>query len=295
MKIGVALPSMVAGTTRAVLLEWMRRIDTGPFSVLACGERVTYPNLDMMSTLAAAASITERVAIEATLSVLPMHSAVHVAKQSATIDVLSGGRFVLGVGVGGRDDDYRAYGAPTERKHARLDEQVACIRRTWQGIAPVDGGAPVGPAPVQSGGPPILAGAMGPKAMARAARWSDGLAGFDMAGDPSSVDASFRAFEGAWDAEGRAGRPFLQTSFWFGLGADAATTVRDYAYRYLRVFGDGPAQSLAELCTATSAPAVRDRLNAIVDTGADEVILVATTADLDELARAADVVNALSG
>src|SRR4051794_2588018 len=136
MRVGMALPSMVAGTTRNVILEWMRRIDAGPFSVLAGGERVTYPNLDMMSTLAGAASITERVAIEASVSVLPMHRAVHVAKQAATIDVLSGGRFVLGVGVGGRDDDYRAYDAPTERKHVRLDEQVACIRRTWRQLAP---------------------------------------------------------------------------------------------------------------------------------------------------------------
>jgi alkanesulfonate monooxygenase SsuD/methylene tetrahydromethanopterin reductase-like flavin-dependent oxidoreductase (luciferase family) len=293
MKVGVALPTMVAGTTRDGLLEWMRRVDAAPFSVLACGERATYHNLDMMSTLAAAASITERVALEATVSVLPMHSAVHVAKEAATIDVLSGGRFVLGVGVGGRDDDYRAFGAPTERKHARLDEQVATIRRTWQGIAPFEGAAPVGPEPVQPGGPPILAGAMGPKSMARAARWADGLAGFDMAGDASSIGASFRAFEGAWSAAGRDGRPFLQSSFWFGLGADAATSVPEYAYRYLQIFGDDAARSLAEMCTATDAGAVRDRLRAIADVGADEVILVATTADVDDVARAAEVVAAL--
>jgi alkanesulfonate monooxygenase SsuD/methylene tetrahydromethanopterin reductase-like flavin-dependent oxidoreductase (luciferase family) len=293
VKVGVALPSMVAGTTRDVLLEWMRRVDAGPFSVLACGERVTYPNLDMMSTLAAAASITERVMIAATVSVTPLHRAVHVAKQAATIDVLSGGRFVLGVGVGGRDDDYRAYEASTARKHARLDEQVAAIRRTWKGIAPFEGAAPVGPAPVQPDGPAILAGVMGPKAMARAARWSDGLAGFDLAGDPHAIDATFRAFERAFDAAGRAERPFLQTSFWFGLGADAASTVPDYAYRYLRIFGDDAARAMSQLCTATDASSVRDRLRAIADTGADEAILVATSADVDEVARAADVVAAM--
>jgi alkanesulfonate monooxygenase SsuD/methylene tetrahydromethanopterin reductase-like flavin-dependent oxidoreductase (luciferase family) len=293
VRVGVALPSMVAGTTRDELLEWMRRIDAGPFSVLGCGERVTYPNLDMMSTLAVAAGVTDRVAIEATVSVLPMHSAVHVAKQAATIDVLSGGRFVLGVGVGGRDDDYRAYEAPTARKHARLDEQVACIRRVWRGDAPFEGGAPVGPAPVQPGGPRILTGSMGPKSMARAAVWADGLAGFDMAGDPSSIDRSFRAFEAAWSAAGRSDRPFLQTSFWFGLGHDASETVRDYAYRYLRIFGEDAARSLSALCTATSPGEVHDRLRAIAGTGADEVILVATTADVDDVERAAEIVAAL--
>jgi alkanesulfonate monooxygenase SsuD/methylene tetrahydromethanopterin reductase-like flavin-dependent oxidoreductase (luciferase family) len=284
---------MIAGTTRDVLFEWMRRIDAGPFSVLGCGERVTYPNLDMMSTLAAAAGVTERVRLEATVSVLPMHRAVHVAKQAATIDVLSGGRFVFGVGVGGRDDDYRSYEAPTARKHARLDEQVASMRAIWSGAPPFDGAAPVGPVPVQPGGPPILAGVMGPKAMARAARWSHGLAGFDMAGEAAAIASTFRAFETAWRDADRDGTPFLQTSFWFGLGADAATTVRDYAYGYLQIFGDRAASSLAEMCTATSPAAVRDRLQAIADTGADEVILVATSADVDEVARAADVVASL--
>jgi alkanesulfonate monooxygenase SsuD/methylene tetrahydromethanopterin reductase-like flavin-dependent oxidoreductase (luciferase family) len=292
VKVGIALPTMVAGTTRDVLLEWMRRVDDGPFSVLACGERVTYPNLDMMSVLAAAATGTERVRLEATVSVLPMHSAVHVAKQAATVDVLSGGRFVLGVGIGGRDDDYRAYEAPTRAKHARLDEQVACIRRVWAGEPPFENGAPVGPAPVQAGGPPILAGVMGPKAMARAAVWSDGLAGFDLAGDPASVAGTLRAFERAWSDAGRDGRPFLQTSFWFGLGADAPETVRDYAYRYLRIFGEDAARSMSSLCDATSAGAIRDKLRAIADTGADEVILVATTADVRDVARAAEVVAA---
>jgi alkanesulfonate monooxygenase SsuD/methylene tetrahydromethanopterin reductase-like flavin-dependent oxidoreductase (luciferase family) len=293
MKIGVALPSMVAGTTRDVLLEWMRRVDAGPFSVLGCGERVTYPNLDMMSTLAVAAGVTERVMLEATVSVLPMHSAVHVAKQSATIDVLSGGRFVLGVGVGGRDEDYRAYDAPTTRKHARLDDQVACIKRVWNGEPPYEGAAPVGPAPLQPGGPRVLTGSMGPKSMARAARWSDGLAGFDMAGDAASIGASFRAFEGAWRGAGRDGAPFLQTSFWFGLGPDAGEQVPDYAYRYLRIFGEDAARALAGLCTATTGAAVRDRLAAIEATGADEVILVSTTADVDEAARAAELVASL--
>jgi alkanesulfonate monooxygenase SsuD/methylene tetrahydromethanopterin reductase-like flavin-dependent oxidoreductase (luciferase family) len=281
---------MVAGTTRDLLLEWMRCIDAGPFSVLACGERVTYPNLDMMSTLAAAASITERVAIEATVSVLPMHSAVHVAKQSATIDLLSGGRFVLGVGVGGRDEDYRAYDAPTERKYGRLDEQIACIRRVWNGEPPFGDAAPVGPSPVRAGGPPILAGVMGPKSMARAARWADGLAGFDLDGDPRAIASSFQRFDKAWVDAGRTGEPFRQTSFWFGLGTDAAESVHDYAFRYLRIFGDEVASAMAAVATATSATAVRERLDAIEQTGCDEVILVATSADVDEVSRAADLV-----
>lgn len=292
MKVGIALPSMVAGLDRAVLLEWMRGVDEGPFSVLGVGERVAYPNQEMMVTLGAAAAVTERVALEATVSVTPMHSAVHVAKQAATIDVLSGGRFVLGVGVGGRDEDYRALGAPFTHRHARLDEQVAVMRRVWAGDAPFEGVHPVGPAPVRAGGPVLLAGAMGPKSMARAARWADGLAGFDLGPDPAAIDASFRAFEQAWADGGRPGRPFLQTSFWFALGSDAAQRLPEYAHRYLSIFGDGVARALAAGCVAHSAGGVRDLLAAIEQTGCDEVILVATTSDPADLSRAADLVAA---
>jgi alkanesulfonate monooxygenase SsuD/methylene tetrahydromethanopterin reductase-like flavin-dependent oxidoreductase (luciferase family) len=229
------------------------------------------------------------VRIEATVSVTPMHSAIHVAKQAATIDVLSGGRFVLGVGIGGRAEDYRAMEAPFERRHARLDEQVATMRRVWDGDAPVDDVGPVGPAPVQAGGPPVLAAAMGPKSMARAARWADGVAGFDLAGSAAGIAAGFRHFEAAWRAAERDGRPYLQTSCWFGLGADAADQVQDYAHRYLRIFGDDAAASMAALVTTTSARAVRALLDTLEDTGCDEVILVATTADIDDLRRVVDL------
>ena len=75
------------------------------------------------------------------------------------------------------------------------------------------------------------------------------------------------------------GRPFLQTSFWFGLGADAAEQVPDYAYRYLRIFGDDAARAMAGLVTATSAERVRTLLEEVEALGCDEVILVATTGD----------------
>src|SRR5262245_66659731 len=94
MRVGIALPSMVAGLSRADVLAWMRGADAGPFSVLAAGERIAYPNQDMMSLLAGAATVTERIRIEATVSGTPMHSAAHVAKQAATIDVHSNGRLV---------------------------------------------------------------------------------------------------------------------------------------------------------------------------------------------------------
>ena len=74
------------------------------------------------SLLSAAAAVTERVDVAASVVVLPMHSEVWVAKQMATLDVVSGGRAVLGVGVGGRTEDYEALGRDAGRRWDRIDE-----------------------------------------------------------------------------------------------------------------------------------------------------------------------------
>lgn len=293
MKVGIALPSMVPGFDRAGMLAWMRGADAGPFSVLGVGERISYPAQEMMATLAAAAAVTERIGLEATVSVAPMHSAVHVAKQAATIDVISAGRFTLGVGVGGRDEDYRALEASFDHRHARLDEQVETMRRVWRGEPPLPGVAPVGPLPVRPGGPRVLTAAMGPRSMARSARWADGIAGFDLGADPLSIGATFRHFETAWHDAGRSGAPYLQTSFWFGLLPDAPGRVPAYAHRYLSIFGERAAEQMAGMVETTDATAVTERLRTIAEVGADEVILVATTTDPEELARAADLVGSL--
>ena len=81
MDIGMNLPVMVPGLDRDLLLTWARRIDAGPFSTLAAGERVSFPNPDVMVALAAAAAVTTRVRIMTNVVVLPM--------QRLTVDVVA--------------------------------------------------------------------------------------------------------------------------------------------------------------------------------------------------------------
>ena len=111
MKIGMTLPVMEPGLTRKDLEAWTKQIDQGPWSHIALGERILFSNPEFISTLSAVAAWTKRVEIIATISVLTMHDPVLSAKQFATIDMLSEGRFTLGVGVGGREEDYDAIGA----------------------------------------------------------------------------------------------------------------------------------------------------------------------------------------
>jgi alkanesulfonate monooxygenase SsuD/methylene tetrahydromethanopterin reductase-like flavin-dependent oxidoreductase (luciferase family) len=285
MHIGITLPSFVAGVDRNAILAWCRRIEDGPFASVSVGERIAFPSHELITTLAFAAAATERVRILPTVGVLPTHETVRFAKQMATVDVLSGGRLTVGVGVGGREEDYRAVGAPFAGRFARLDEQVALMRRVWRGEVVVDGLPPVGPEPVQPGGPPVLSAAMGPKSMARTATWADGIAGFDLAPDPEGVDGLFRRAEAAWVEAGRTDRPWLATSTWFALGPGAEERLHGYAFNYLSNFGDRTASSLAKLCRLSDPGVLRETIAAIGETGCDELILVPTTDDVSEIDR----------
>jgi len=290
VKLGMTLPTMVPEAGRDALLGWSRAVDAGPFSSLAVGERISFGNAEALVSLSAAAAVTERVRIVATCFVLPLHTAPWLAKQAASLDRLAAGRFTMAVGVGGREEDYRVVGAPFERRHARMDEQVAELRRIWSGEPALPDSAPVGPPPHQHGGPPLWIAAAGERPLRRAARWAEGLAGFSLGPGAEEMDRVFRSAEQAWRDAGREKPPHLATSFWYALGDDAASRLAEYAARYLDVFGEGPARALASQCRAAGQAALRESLTLARDAGADEVILVPTSADPDELERTLDAI-----
>ncbi len=293
MDVGICLPYMERELDRERLLAWCRVVDAGSFSSLSCGERITGTTLEMRALLAAAAVTTERVRIVPTLYVLPMHSAVWAAKEVATLDVLSGGRVTLGVGVGGREHDYRAVGAPFARRHPRMDEQIALMRRVWAGEPPFEGADPVGPRPLQPGGPPLLAGAMGPKAMARAARWAEGVYVFSPGGGREEIARMLGMADSAWRDADRAGPPRRVAGFWCSLADDAEARLRDYAYAYLRVGGEKLARAVARSMTRHTPEAVRAAAREMAQLGCDELILVPATADLAEVERLSVLVTEL--
>lgn len=285
MQLAMTLPTMVEHD-RAQTLAWCRGIDEGPWSSLAVPERITYPSHALMVELAAAAALTERVRLVTTIVVLPMHDAVLTAKQLASVDVLSGGRLTVGVGVGGRKHDYRAVGASFDRRWQRLDDGVQTMRRVWAGEPPFPGADPVGPPPVQAGGPPLIAGALGPKAIARAARWAIGVDGaWTLDGAREAFENAFRTIESAWQDAGRDDPPHLSTSIWYALGPGAEDRLRTYAHDYMKVFGDDSAKWASEAVACFTPDALRRAVDNARDAGADELFLVPTTGDPTELDR----------
>jgi alkanesulfonate monooxygenase SsuD/methylene tetrahydromethanopterin reductase-like flavin-dependent oxidoreductase (luciferase family) len=283
---------MVPGLDRKTILDWSRRIDAGPFSSLCAGERVNFPNPEILVTLSAAAAVTERVKIVPTVFVLPLHPPVLMAKRIATLDVLSGGRVVLGVGVGAREDDFVAAGAVFDnKKFSRMQEYVAVMRRVWAGEHMVAGtDRPTEPAPVQPGGPEILVGALAAPSIRRAASWADGLCGFSFGPSQDETHFAWDTARTAWRDAGRTRSPRLTTSFWYALGPRAREQLDEYLTRYLNFMGGGAAAAIAAMVRTASAAALRDALKMLAELGTDEVFLVPTTSDADEVNRVADLI-----
>ena len=291
MQVGICLPYSEPGITRRTLVDWCRAIEGGPFTSISCGERISGADtIEMRAMLAGAALLTERVRIVPSLYVLPMHSAAWAAKEIATLDVLSNGRVDLVVGTGGRPQDYQAVGADWSTREARLEDQVAVLRRIWSGEPAYDGGEPIGPKPVQPNGPRIIGGFSGPKAITRSARWADGLYGFSITGDGGEIQQKMDVAERAWAAAGRTTAPWKVGGFWYSLADGAEAHLRRYVYDYLRIAGDAVARQVAASMTRFSADAILDTMRAMKATGIDELYMVPASADVAEVERLAELV-----
>jgi alkanesulfonate monooxygenase SsuD/methylene tetrahydromethanopterin reductase-like flavin-dependent oxidoreductase (luciferase family) len=292
MKIGICLPYMKAGLTREDYLAWFEAVDNGPFHSVCCGERVHGPTMDMRIVLAAAAMATRRVEITPTLYVLPMHSATRVAKEIASLDILSGGRVrQVAVGYGGREQDYAAVGAQYKGRYGRMDCQVEEMRMVWRGQELVAGAGPIGPTPSSPGGPQLLAGAMGPKSIERCARWADGIYAWSGNGERAELERTFAMADAAWQGAGRAAKPYRLGGFWYTLADNGQQKLYDYVYEYLAIAGPDIATMMAESVNRSDPDAVRSALDNAAAAGCEEVFLVPATAELAEVERLADILG----
>jgi alkanesulfonate monooxygenase SsuD/methylene tetrahydromethanopterin reductase-like flavin-dependent oxidoreductase (luciferase family) len=290
MEIGLNLPVMAPGLNRETFLKWCERIDAGPFASIAAGERISFYNPDMTAALSAAAVITKRVKVVSDVFVPMLHHPVMLAKQLATIDVLSGGRLIAGLGVGGREQDYQSVDVPLGKRLTRLAKSVETMRCVWRGEPVVEGAIPVGPAPVQEGGPKLLAGSLMLESIEVASKWADGLCGFSFGPARAEIELQFEAARRSWKARGRP-TPWLGTGFWYALGPHAREQLDAYLDRYLNFMAPSARESVKQICVATTPKALKHALHQAEDAGADEVLLVPTTSDPDDVLRVADILG----
>jgi len=276
MNVGVGLPTTTPGTDGAMVLEWARRADAGPFSSLAALDRVVYDSLDPFAALAAVAAVTARVRLATMIAIGPLRATALLAKQAASVHALSGRRLTLGLAIGARIEDYEAAGIDHRGRGGRLSEQLAYLR----------GGIDedrVGPA---REGIELLVGGASGQAFSRMARYADGYA--HGGGPPRAFAGAASRAHAAWRDLGRPGRPRLWGQGYFALGdvERGNAYLRDY-YAFT-----GPFAERVVAANLTSARAIKDFLRGYEEAGCDELVLFPTSADATELDRLAEVVAA---
>jgi alkanesulfonate monooxygenase SsuD/methylene tetrahydromethanopterin reductase-like flavin-dependent oxidoreductase (luciferase family) len=284
MKVGIGLPTTIPGVRRDQVLDWSRRADAAGFSTLGALDRLIYPNWEPLVALGAAAAVTERIGLMTSLLLLPYRlNAAVVAKQAATIHVLSGGRLTLGVGLGSRDEDYAASGVPTKGRGRRMNEMLAEIRRLWAGEEVGYAGG-VGP-DVRDNPPRIIVGGMSDQAFGRAAVYGDGwmLGG----GSPQRFAEFSETLMAAWREHGREGEPRKLALTYFALGDDPERDSERSIGDYYSFTPDYAATIIA--VTAKGDDAVRERLGYFREVGVDEVVMFPASADPEQVELLAQI------
>jgi len=227
MEIGIALPHFGQHASREMITRVAQEAEQMGFGSVWVLERMLRPthpipqfgrlalmdepyaiSYDPLETLTFVAAKTERIKLGTSVLDALFHAPVTLARRLATLDQLSGGRVIAGLGQGSVQDEFTAANVPIKRRGSGLEEIIAAMRAVW-GPDPVSFSgrfytipeSQIGPKPVQPGGPPIVIGGIAPAAIERAARIADGLnpvgVSFEM------LEKSINAFRNAAQATGR--------------------------------------------------------------------------------------------
>jgi len=287
MHIGIGHPGTIPGVKGQLILEWARKADGGPFSSLGSLDRLVYPNYDALITLTAAAAVTQRIRLMTTVLLAPLHNGGLLAKQAASLDAISGGRLTLGLGVGVREDDFRAAPASFHDRGKRFEAQLDTMKRAWSGQALAEDIGSIGPPPARPGGPELLIGGYSPTAIKRISRWGDGyIAG---GAPPPMARQGYELAEQVWKTAGRTGKPRFVAGMYWGLGPDAAERIGAYIRNYYAFMGPMAEQFASSI--PTTPEAVKGAIQAFADVGVDELICWPCVPNLDQVDRLADVIG----
>jgi alkanesulfonate monooxygenase SsuD/methylene tetrahydromethanopterin reductase-like flavin-dependent oxidoreductase (luciferase family) len=260
VRLGVQLPEVEREVRWPEQLAIARAAEAGGFDSVWVGDHLLYREpdrgpLEAWTQLAALAVATERVTIGPLVACLAFHPPLVLAKMAATVDDISGGRLVLGVGAGWNDDEFRAAGLPTERKVSRFEERFGILRRLLAGERA--GEAFLAPTPSRR--IPLMSGSTGPRALSITLPHVDSWnTWWDWYGNTPEGFAAARArISDACEAAGR----------------DPAEVERSAC---VLVQLDGGAGERPDTPEARPVPLDRlpDHLAALAQAGADEAILV---------------------
>jgi alkanesulfonate monooxygenase SsuD/methylene tetrahydromethanopterin reductase-like flavin-dependent oxidoreductase (luciferase family) len=286
MDVGIGLPSTIPGADGAQLLEWARRAEARGFSCLGTIDRIVYDNYEPLIALAGAAAVTERIRLATTIMIAPYRAnGALVAKQAASLDRLSNGRLVLGVAVGGREDDYTASGVDFHTRGRRFEQMLQQWHDVWAGESFGFAGA-IGPRPDHER-PTLVVGGSADATFERAARYGDGwiMGG----GAPEQFSEGAAKARAAWQAAGRDGAPRLMSLAYFSLGDRAEEAANQYLRDYYAWIGEY-AGMIAD-SAAKDAATVKQYVEGFAAAGCDELVMFPCDPDPEQVDLLADAVG----
>jgi probable F420-dependent oxidoreductase len=250
---------------------------------------------DSLLALTYAAAVTTRIRLGVSMLVLPTYDPVHVAHQVATLDALSGGRAILGVGLG-RAEEYEVFRVPVARRVTRLTEAVELIKALWaEPRASFAGeiyearGVSLGTRPIQRPHPPVWVGGHHPAALRRAAIWGDGWMGGGGSSNESLAEtvAMLRA---ALEDAGRDpdGFPVSKRVF-LSVHEDGAVARAEVEDCFVDVYRSPDA---TDSCGVFGTPGqVGEQLEALAATGVNHLLLNPVTRYGEQLEMLAEIVG----
>jgi alkanesulfonate monooxygenase SsuD/methylene tetrahydromethanopterin reductase-like flavin-dependent oxidoreductase (luciferase family) len=283
MDVGIGLPSTIPGADRDQVLEWARRAEARGFSSLGTLDRIVYDNYEPLIALAAAAAVTERIRLATAILIAPNRAnGALLAKQAASVDRLSNGRLVLGVAVGGREDDYDASGVPFHARGRSMERMLDQWQAIWAGESFGTAGA-IGPRPPR-GRPTLILGGTADVVFERAARYGDGwvMGG----GAPDQFAEGAAKLRAAWEAAGREGSPRTMSLAYFSLGDRAEQAAEGYLRDYYAFLGDSAGMVAGS--AAKDAATVKQYVDGFSAAGCDELILFPCDPDPGQVDLLAD-------
>lgn len=265
------------------LVAFVELVDRCGYDSLWTGDHVSFavPILDPLLQLAQAAVVSRRLALGTSVYLLPLRHPAPVAKQVATLDHLTEGRLIFGVGVGGEfPKEFELCGVPLNERGPRLGEAVGVLRKLWSGEPVSHTGRFYGPfsevamrpPPRQAGGPPIWFGGRSDAALRRIGRLGDGYVSYVVT--PEMYRAALDKIAAAAEHAGRAPAPFGTGHLLFARLDDSYEKALDAATETLSVrYAMDFRKPAMRYCALGTPQQVTDRIREFHAAGLRHVIL----------------------